>query len=118
MRAGAAALALTTLAIAPAAAESGGFTSFIQGAQAGFLSQVWHDYDHDNVDTKIYFGSCDRSRQEVGVYRQQFGIDPNYGTRVLCGGRTGMWGDMPADDYRFKLESGSYIDVGIVRVSW
>lgn len=29
MRAGAAALALTTLAIAPAAAESGGFTSFI-----------------------------------------------------------------------------------------
>lgn len=111
------ALAATLVIAAPALAESG-FESSISGANAGFLSRVWYDNNYDNVSTNIYFSGCDRANQEVGLFRQVPGFDPNLGTKTLCSNRKGYWGDLNADDYRFKLMSGSNIDINFVAVNY
>lgn len=109
---------LTTLALAAPAMAEGGFESSISGGQDGFLSRIWYDGNTDNISTNIYFSGCDRANQNVGLYRQVTGIDPNLGTKTLCSNRKGYWGDLRADDYRFKLIGGSNIDIDFVAVNY
>lgn len=118
MKLKAAAGLLATLAHAAPAMAEGGFESSISGGQDGFLSRIWYDGNTDNISTNIYFSGCDRANQNVGLYRQVTGIDPNLGTKTLCSNRKGYWGDLRADDYRFKLIGGSNIDIDFVAVNY
>lgn len=116
IQAGVAALFVAMLGL-PAQAE-GHIESYISGAQSGFLSRIWFDNNRDNVSTNVYFSGCDRANQKVGLYRQVGGFDPNLGTVTLCSNRKGYWGDLTADNYRFKLIGGSDIDIDFVAVNY
>ena len=86
------------------------------------MSRIWTDQNADGTSTSVRFTGCSgASNVGVAIYRQVTGVDPAVGTtKNLCsgGGTRGYWGDLAADEYRFKIEwiNGQTVDVRDVDV--
>ena len=95
--------AISVVGMAVPAFAEGSFTSSLSGVHVGFESRRWVDKNSDNVNTSIYFSSCNRSTN-VKVKADVFGPDPVMGEGNPCGS-TKYYGDLPSNDYYFVISS-------------
>lgn len=96
----------------------GGFTSYMYGVRVGFTSRTWTDKNLDNVSTSVTFGGCTKS-VSIGLFR---GATRVSGATFNCQNATlrASFGDLPAGDYKFKIEriNGSTSTNNTVNVSY
>ncbi|MFG3049980.1 hypothetical protein ACGFZP_03365 [Kitasatospora sp. NPDC048239] len=102
-----AAALLAFAGVTPALAE-GSWSSHISDWAPGSESRRWQDADRDDVATAVSFQGCttgnnDFKNADVALYKDVFGPDKSYGSRLnRCD--TSTWGDQSPGAYYFTLE--------------
>lgn len=104
-----------------AAERVGAFVSYIEGANNGFLSRLWTDYNDDATDGLIKFVGCS-SNPLVGIVNHRTGAIVVHEIMWCLNSEDDFYhGRLPAGDYRFVIidkRSNVRLDVDNVYVRY